>query len=215
MEKWLSEFSSLSQSLLKTAAGIEIIICPALSLVTTVAKWLADHRSNLPVSLGVQDISPYPAGAYTGAVSARNLDGLGVKYALVGHSERRHYFHENHQDVANKVSQCLENGMTPIVCVDVDYLQAQANAIKAEELARCLVAYEPLTAIGSGENQPVAEVEPIVKQVRQAFGSETVIYGGSVTPANVAAYAPVTDGVLVGTDSLDPAVFTQLIAHLI
>lgn len=204
MDDWLNRLTMGSQA-------SSVIICPPLPSLMMVADYLVDHSFN-NVFLGVQDISPWSAGAYTGAVSARNLEGFKVKYAIVGHSERRHYFHETNQDVANKVSQCLENGITPIVCVDADYVQSQANAIKTEELARCLVAYEPLTAIGSGENQPVAEVEPIIRQIRQVFGIQSVIYGGSVNPDNVADYLQVTDGVLVGTDSLDAGVFSQLVA---
>jgi triosephosphate isomerase len=206
MDTWLNELKHVEGQTFST------IICPPMPSLMMVADFLADHSFN-STFLGVQDISPYSAGAYTGAVSGRNLEGFGVRYAIVGHSERRRYFHETNQDVANKVSQCLENSITPVVCVDSEYIQAQANAIKTEELSRCLVAYEPLAAIGSGENQPVTEVEPIVKQIRQIFGIQSVIYGGSVKPDNVADYLTMTDGVLVGTDSLDAKIFSQIISN--
>ncbi len=209
---WINDLIH-SQAMISSKA--KVIICPPAPSLPLLAERLNYNSQSPQFLIGVQDISPFAAGAYTGAVCARNLEGLRVKYAIVGHSERRRYFHETHQDVANKVTQCLENGITPIVCVDVDYIQAQANAIKADELDRCLVAYEPLTAIGSGENQPVAEVEPVAAQVKQIFNIQSVIYGGSVSPENVRDYLQVTDGVLVGTDSLNAAVFTQLVQQAV
>lgn len=163
------------------------------------------------ISAAVQDLSPYAAGSYTGAVAARNLIGLGVKYALLGHSERRQYFHETCQEVARKVDQALQNGLTPIVCVDTGYLAEQAAAIADDQLAQCLVAFEPVAAIGSGENVPVAEVSEMKDRIIQLFGEVFVLYGGSVTPANVMDYTAVSDGVLVGTASLDATEFIQLV----
>ena len=206
MEKWLTDFE---QQVFHSP--VKIILCPPMPSLMFISNRLLD-RSKHPVTfLGVQDISSFPAGAYTGAVSAWNLAGFMVNYALVGHSERRRYFHETHQEVANKVAQCLENSITPIVCVDADYIQAQANAINPEYLAKCVVAYEPLAAIGSGFNQPIEEVEVAVAKIKQAFGQIPVIYGGSVNANNAADYLKVTDGVLVGTDALDPVAFTNII----
>lgn len=186
----------------------EIVLCPPFPFLSTL------HHSLVPeVALGVQDISPFPAGAYTGAISAHNLNDMGITYALVGHSERRRYFHETHQDVANKVDQAVQNGMRPIVCVDQPYMRAQASAIKPELLAACVVAYEPLEAIGTGDNQPADQVKAIVTEIQQVFGRVPIIYGGSVTSQNALEYLTVTDGVLVGGRSLDPEEFSQIAMH--
>lgn len=187
-----------------------VVLSPAFSLLPLVSSFLEDHP--LPETVvGVQDISPFPAGAYTGAVSSLNLKGFAVEYALVGHSERRRYFHETHQDVANKVDQALLAGITPVVCLDRDYIEAQANALDGAALAQCVVAYEPLEAIGSGQFEPVAEVISVRDQIRQVFGEVPIIYGGSVSAANVAEYLEVLDGVLVGSASLDAVKFAELL----
>lgn len=186
----------------------EIVIAPPYPFLSLVA----DKIKDLPgVSLAVQNLSSFPAGSYTGEVCVRNLEGLGVKYAIVGHSERRRYLKESHQDVANKVSQALNNGITPIVCVDQDYMEDQAQLIESDLLSQCVVAYEPLVAIGTGENAPVKEVAKVVKEIKEVFGEVPVLYGGSVSPDNVILYLEITDGVLVGGASLDVGVFAELI----
>ncbi|MFH1959467.1 MAG: triose-phosphate isomerase family protein [Patescibacteria group bacterium] len=186
----------------------EIVIAPPYPFLSLVA----DKIKDLPgVSLAVQNLSSFPAGSYTGEVCVRNLEGLGVKYAIVGHSERRRYLKESHQDVANKVSQALNNGITPIVCVDRDYMEDQAQLIESDLLSQCVVAYEPLVAIGTGENAPVKEVAKVVKEIKEVFGEVPVLYGGSVSPDNVILYLEITDGVLVGGASLDVGVFAELI----
>lgn len=200
IEKWFTTFKFDGKS------NQEVIICPpfpSLSLVST---------QNNNFKLGVQDISPFPAGAYTGAVSAFNIQGLPVKYAIVGHSERRRYFHETHQEIANKVAQCLENNITPIVCVDDEYISTQAAAIEKTHLKKCIVAYEELGAIGTGHNQPLEHVLKINQVIKASFGNIPVIYGGSVNPTNAKMYLDNTDGVLVGTASLDPQEFMAIIA---
>jgi triosephosphate isomerase (TIM) len=166
-----------------------------------VGKLQANPTSN--ISLGVQDLSPYPAGSYTGAVSGYNLEGLGVKYAVLGHSERRRYFHETNQDVAAKVEQALASGITPIVCVDQDYIASQASVIDENMLARCVVAFEPISAIGNGNNADLATVKTAIESIRQNFGQVPVLYGGSVDEQNINEYLIVCDGVIVGTASLD------------
>lgn len=143
-------------------------------------------------------------------MSVANITDWEIGYGIVGHSERRQYFEESHQDVANKVSQLIDAGITPIVCIDDEYLVEQAAAIEKDQLKQCVVAYEPLEAIGSGVFQPVDEVEPIVNQIKEVFGEVPVLYGGSVDAENVAQYLAVTDGVLVGGASLDANEFAAL-----
>ncbi len=205
--QWLKTFE---EDVATFRSDLEVVIAPAFPLVPMVSEFLANDQWQ-KVSLAVQDISSFPAGAYTGAVAGQNLQGFEVKYAVVGHSERRRYFHETHQDVANKVDQALAAKITPIVCVDQDYVEAQASAIEAAVLTKCVVAYEPLEAIGSGNFQPIDEVREVVAQIKRVFGAVPIIYGGSVSAANVKEYLAVVDGVLVGTHSLKAAEFSQLL----
>lgn len=200
-EAWMASHSNLQA---------QVVVAPPFPALMFAANRLLKPELR-QTFLAVQDLSPFPAGAYTGAVSAQNLSGFDVRFAIVGHSERRRYFHETHQEVANKVDQALQAGITPIVCLDDEYLSAQAAAINPDQLKSCIVAYEPLEAIGSGLNQPVAEVAPIVARIKEVFGNVPVIYGGSVEADNVAEYLGVCQGVLVGGASLDVKEFTGLL----
>lgn len=187
-----------------------VVICPAFTAVSTVWEKLKLFREKTPF-LGVQDISSFPAGRYTGAISVKNLEGFDVKYAIVGHSERRRYFGESHQAVANKVVQCVENGITPIVCVDDEYIRQQSVAIESKYYSKCVVAYEELGAIGTGNNEPLDHVSKVIDLIRSSFDGASVLYGGSVDKDNIKGYLEITDGVLVGTASLDPDHFAQLV----
>ena len=184
-----------------------VIIAPSFPFLSQVAQFSNKVKG---VELAVQDLSSYPAGSYTGATSVRNVKDYQVKYAVVGHSERRRYFKETDQEVANKVERCVEADITPIVCVDDDYIFSQASAIKNEYLEKCLVAYEALAAIGSGHSEPVDEVKKAFSKIKQEFGDVPVIYGGSVTQANVSQYLEISDGVLVGGASLKVKSFVDI-----
>jgi len=201
---WLAEYTPLV-----SGAQVDVVLVPAFPLLSSVQAHLTQLHSSL--LLGMQDISPFPPGSYTGAVVAENVIGLGVKYVIVGHSERRRYFRETHQDVANKVDQVLEAGLTPIVCVDDDYVRLQAAAIPENHLSQCIVAYEPLASIGNGHNQPVSEVVPVVQRIRDVWGQVPVLYGGSVEPHNVGEYLAIVDGVLVGHASLEAQTFAAMV----
>lgn len=193
------------------AHDAEVALAPAFPALPVMNYLLTQQLKLKQTVLAVQDLSPFPAGAYTGAVSGANLEGLPIKYAILGHSERRRYFHETDQDVANKVDQALQSNITPVVCVDAEYIESQAGAINAEQLKHCIVAYEPLEAIGTGNFQPVAQVKPVVEKIKEIFGDVAVIYGGSVSAANVAEYLTIVDGALVGGQSLDAPKFAQLV----
>ncbi len=185
-----------------------VVICPGFQLLQTVAAELQSST----YALGAQTVSPFAQGAYTGAVAATQLSELHVQYVLVGHSERRKYFHETSEVVAQQVSQALQAGSTPVVCIDVPYLHEQLSLIPESELQQCLVAYEPLASIGTGVHEDVGSVQSVVSQVH-AFSAEVpVLYGGSVNSENVQEYCLVTRGVLVGGASLDAAAFADLVA---
>ena len=208
VQKWMEEETEWAEK----NEAIEIVLAPPFPALMYVSNKLLDKKKFQHVKLGVQDISPYPAGKYTGAVSGQNLEGFQVQYAIVGHSERRRHFHESDLDVARKVEQALASSIKPIVCVDEAYIESQANAIDDSLLKDCLVAYEPLAAIGTGNSEDVGHVAEVVKKIREVFGEVPVIYGGSVDDMNVNEYLLVTDGVLVGTASLDVKMFGRLVA---
>ena len=204
-KEWLEEFSK-SAGKTKTS-GKEVAIAPPFDLLEIV-------KENLPegVVLAVQDMSAFPAGSYTGEVGISNLKGFDIRYAIVGHSERRHYQKETDLDVANKVERALEAGIAPIVCIDEPYLISQARAIESKNLGKCVVAYEPISAIGTGDEMRPEKVLEVVGEVRKHFGEDVrVIYGGSVDTTNVGDYFEICDGVLVGGASLKVQEFLKLI----
>jgi len=200
-EQWFTDFK------IELDENQEIAIAPPYPLLSLTAKKIKDLSR---VSLAVQDLSAYSAGSYTGEVCVKNLTGFGVKYAILGHSERRHYLKESHQDVADKISQCLAGNIIPIVCVDQDYMKDQAQLIRPDLLSQCVVAYEPLAAIGTGKIAPVNEVAKVVTEIKSIFGEVLVLYGGSINSENIAPYLKTTDGVLVGGASLKIATFSLL-----
>jgi triosephosphate isomerase len=183
------------------------VLAPAFPLLAVAEPVLAQ----LKWKLAAQDMSSYPAGSYTGAVSAINLQGLSVTYAIVGHSERRQYFKETAQDVARKIEQAVEAGIKPLVCVSAQTLAEQASALDSSLAQRCAVVYEPLDAIGTGNNASLETVKQFKTQVRRLFGAVPFLYGGSVDELNIGEYLLVTDGVLIGTASLKADQFIRVL----
>jgi len=205
--QWLDDVSEEVRSAQHT-----IILFPPFPFIAPLSKKISQLK--LPIQLGVQTLSPFPAGAYTGAVTARNLEGLNVKYALLGHSERRKYFHETSQEVANAALLALENNMTPVVCVHHQIIWTQANALEDTVRKQGMVLFETPENIGTGTMQPLEEVLQNFAEIRKAFGKNAkIIYGGSVgmhqSPAEYLRH-PEIDGIVAGTASLDPASFVTL-----
>jgi triosephosphate isomerase len=186
-----------------------VIVCPPMPYLVT----LFERAREKGLSLGAQDVSNFPYGAYTGAVCAEMLKGV-VEYVMVGHSERRRYFGETNDVVANKAKLALEAGITPILCVDQPYLEAQLAFFEADELKKMVVAYEPLAAIGSGQADSPEAAERVAERVRQLTQVEVpVIYGGSVEALNVKAFVEQANimGVLVGGASLEVETWQTLV----
>ncbi len=204
---WLKSFLKFYPEARFNRRKKEVVIAPAYFLLKLVSTKIADFEA---VRLAAQDLSPFPAGSYTGAISAENLAGLGLRYALIGHSERRRNFSESYQDIAQKVELALASSLTPIVCLDLNYLENQVTALTPAHLKKCVVAYEPLAAIGSGLNEEPRQVKQAVKQIRKFFGNVAVLYGGSITAKNVDQYSGVVDGVLVGGASLEVTSFLEI-----
>lgn len=211
---------------------VEIVLSPTLLALQSVALQNPHHE----FKLAAQNFYWRDSGAYTGEVSATQLRGL-VQYALVGHSERRHIFGEHDRDIRNKVQAAYRNNIVPVLCVgetaaeramgetnDVlhDQLVGGLSNITSEEAACLVIAYEPVWAIGTGENavphDVVMAVKAIRSQIKHLFGASTakkvrVLYGGSVSVDNAAGYmtADGVDGLLVGGVSLDVHAFASII----
>lgn len=211
---------------------VEVVLAPSLHAIQPLSLQ-ADHRR---FKLAAQNIYWRDEGAYTGEVSAAQLRGL-VQYALIGHSERRHTFGERDREVRNKVQSAIRNHIRPILCIGEtagertngetnDVLNHQimgglAN-ITSAELAEVTIAYEPVWAIGSGDNALPHDVQTVAltirNQLEHMFGKKSaadvrILYGGSITPDNARSYldAPGIDGLLIGSNSLNVHQFAQII----
>ncbi len=189
--------------------GKTTIVAPSFPFLFEAKKKI--DELGLEISLSSQDVSGFPFGAYTGAVSSGMLKEV-VEYAIVGHSERREYFHETDQEIANKVRQLQEAGIKPILCVDEPYAQSQMAALDSNAGKDLIVAYEPLEAIGSGKPQEPELVKKVVDNILNVMGDVVVLYGGSVKEANAKEYMDIkgVNGLLVGGASLDGKGFAEL-----
>ena len=185
------------------------------------------------VKVGAQDCYWEPHGAYTGEISTGMLQASGVSYCIAGHSERRRLFGETDDMVARKVAALLLSGITPIMCVGEsleekkqgwtqERVAAQVRAglinLGDEQRARVVIAYEPIWAIGSGlADDPITACATIrmIREVAGGLDDMRILYGGSMTAENCKAFCalPEIDGGLVGSASLDPRMFIQLILN--
>ena len=195
---------------------------------------MADLLAKSGVALGAQDVSDHPNGAYTGDVSANMLQELGCQYVIVGHSERRQYHHEGDGLVARKAKAALQANMTPIICVGETeeehddgktlvvvrrQLQAVLDLLQGQ-VASCVLAYEPVWAIGTGKVPTPAQAQDVHRELRlqlakfdaEAASKVAILYGGSLKPDNAKDLLamPDIDGGLVGGASLSAEDFLAL-----
>lgn len=200
--------------------GIEIVICPPflwLSEISEIVK--RDGR----VNVGAQNMFYEEEGPFTGEISPQMIRDV-AKYVIVGHSERRFYFHENDIDVNEKVIASLKYGLSPIVCVGektksapikdaIHQLEEALKHTKRADHHNIIVAYEPVWAIGSGAVAPIEHSVRAISALREVIGRESpILYGGSVTDAEADKLAKhhQIDGVLVGSASLRSSVFINI-----
>lgn len=205
---WLDNFPNNEESK-QALLNLEVIIAtpyPFLAL----AKEIIERR-HLELKLAVQDLSAFGSGAYTGEVAAFNLQDLNVEYAILGHSERRRFLSESSQLISDKINEALDWKIKPILCLDQPYFAKQARFLKSSVMEQCILAYEPVSAIGSGQAEEAGNLLKIRQQLAALYKPKTLIYGGSVNADNVSSYLKVCDGVLLGGASLDLKNFIDLL----
>lgn len=204
-EKWLGEISNRY----KPVPGIRVVLAvPFLFLVE-----LQKQFKSLPgISWAAQDVSSFPLGNYTGSVPAAWLTDF-VDYAIVGHRERRKYFRETIQDVANKASEALEEDIRPILCVDMDTARPQSAAVEFDDVERLIVGYTPSGADQLEISRSISVVADEVDKISNLFPGAPVLYGGGVNAHNVAELfaLPKLLGVMVAGGCLDPNAFIKLL----
>ena len=209
----------------------EVAVCPPGIYLAQLQALLAGS----PIELGVQNVSMHEAGAFTGDVAADMLRDFGVRYTLVGHSERRQYHGETDTLVATKAHRALAAGITPIVCVGETLAEREAGqteAVVRRQLAavihlngHCIteivVAYEPVWAIGTGKTATAEQAQQVHAALRAQLQAATdkagqikLLYGGSMNAANAASLLaqPDIDGGLIGGASLKAPDFLQIVA---
>lgn len=190
--------------------------------------------------IAAQNCSDKKSGAYTGEVSSEMLESIGIKYCVIGHSERREYFTESNQTLANKVNICLQYGITPIFCCGEPlsvrekeeqngFVQVQLEEslfhLSSEQIQKIVIAYEPIWAIGTGKTATTAQAQEMHKHLRTVLANKygnavadniSILYGGSVKANNAAELfaSPDVDGGLVGGASLVANDFIQIIQAL-
>ncbi|MEV6967035.1 triose-phosphate isomerase [Hamadaea sp. NPDC051192] len=221
----------------KELTDVEVVVLPPFTDIRSVQtaidgdKWL--------IGYGAQDVSAHVSGAYTGEISGAMLAKLGCQYVAVGHSERREYHNEDDALVNAKVKAALANEIAPILCVGegleirergehvthtLTQLDGGLDGLKAEQVEKVVVAYEPVWAIGTGKTCGAEDAQEVIGAIRgrisEVFGADVaqkvrILYGGSVKAANAAGIMaqPDVDGTLVGGASLVLEEFAGIVRY--
>lgn len=224
--------------LVKEVNHCDIVVFPtAICIAPAVKESRENPVKGGPVQVGGQNLYWGKEGAYTGEISAPMLSDAGATWTLVGHSERRQYFHETDADVLKKTHAALEAGLTPLICVGerleehvagktdevlVRQFAAGVAGLTEEQFAKVAIAYEPVWAIGTGRTATPAIASSAHKLIRteaeKRFGFDAarslrILYGGSVKPDNIEGLMAEDeiDGALVGGASLDPDSFSKIV----
>jgi triosephosphate isomerase (TIM) len=213
----------------------EILVCPPFVYIQQLARTFSATK----VMVGAQNVFWEDEGAYTAEISAPMLKNVGVRFCIIGHSERRQYFSETDETVNKRLNACLKAGLTPIVCVGETLKEREAGntiatvssqltgglkGLTDKDASRIVIAYEPVWAIGTGKTatpQIAQEVHSAIRDLLAAlFGNEKagmirILYGGSVKPDNIDVLMAQRDidGALVGGASLDAASFERIIRY--
>ncbi len=213
-------------------SDVDVIVCPPFPYLELVS----DVSEDGDFFTGAQNVSKFENGAYTGEVSATMLKSLGVDYCIVGHSERRKYFKETNQDIAQKIDRLLNEDISPIMCVGESLDEREANRylqviqtqveegmfhLDGDQVKRCIIAYEPVWAIGTGlsaTKEQAQEVHAFIRKlIEDKYGDEvaqevSILYGGSCTAKNAKELFAMKDidGGLIGGASLKSKDFIEI-----
>jgi len=226
---YLQEFAPLV-----AGSDQEIVLCAPFTALAVLSEPLATTG----IALGAQNVHWEAAGAYTGEISPPMLTDLGVRYVIIGHSERRQYFGETDERVNLRLKAAQRHGLIPILCVgeteeqrhqgltEAHILAQLAQGLVGVKVPQVIIAYEPIWAIGSGNTCPPDEANRVIGVIRkeitllqqatsQATDNVRILYGGSVKPDNIddLMAMPEVDGVLVGTASLEPQAFARIVNY--
>ena len=217
-------------------APCEVVVCPPYIDLLAVGKLIQGTN----IQLGAQSVHWAPKGAFTGEISADMLAFLGVKYAIVGHSERRQFFGETDETVNKRAAAALAAGITPIICVGESLQQREKGVtdaivskqttaalagFSAENVQKSVIAYEPIWAIGTGKTATAEDANATIAVIRKAvtciYGDKVaealrIQYGGSMNPKNAAELMamPEIDGGLIGGASLKAEDFAKVVNYL-
>lgn len=229
------ETEKLIRGILENYQAIEnltTIVCPPFTSLS-LAVWLLENSG---IKVGAQDLSEKESGAFTGDISAEMLTDIGVKYVIIGHSERRQFHFENNETVNAKLKRALGSRLVPIVCVGESLeerengqtervvsaqFEAAVKGLNKSELENVIVAYEPIWAIGTGRTASPEMAQEVHLLIRNMLGEKepnlkdriSILYGGSVNPENAAGLfaQPDIDGGLVGGASLEADSFLTIL----
>ena len=223
----------LAQALPEVPAGVEVLVCPPTIDITTVH----DRIQAAPIALGAQNVYWEAKGAFTGESSCDMLKSAGCTYCIIGHSERRDYFHETDEDQNKKAKALVAAGLVPVFCCGESlevreagtYVEHVVNQVKAgldgldiTDPAQLVVAYEPIWAIGTGKTATSDQAQEMLAYIRsivaEKYGQEvadetSILYGGSCKASNAPELfaKPDIDGGLIGGASLKAADFKGII----
>jgi len=207
---------ALTQKVIDAACKEKVYVFPPATAL---------DRFETPITIGAQNAYPTVSGAYTGEIGTEQLDEFGIDTILIGHSERREILHESQEIVAEKFAFFKEKGFEIIYCIGeplevreqgdeavIEYLLAQFEGIDTS-YEKLIIAYEPIWAIGTGRSATVEEIASTHQALRQSV-DKPLLYGGSAKPANIREIISIdnVDGVLVGSASLDPESFFEMIS---
>ena len=236
MNKTILESIALVKELkdfVRDTKGVDIVICPPFTSLWVIREIINETN----IHLGAQNLYKEEKGAFTGEISPLMLKDLGCEYVILGHSERRKYFKETSDEIAEKTKIAFTHNLIPIVCVGENLeeresgqyekiIEKEVKALFCEIdsvfAAKLIIAYEPIWAIGTGKSSSPEDADSIIKFIRQLFYSQygskvaeqiRILYGGSVNAKNISEFMDKSDvdGALVGGASLHALSFSQII----